>query len=105
METEVYLILIVSIVVALVALPMPFTRINKKFGVRTKWSMLNNKTWFYSNLLGAVFLVSSTLATIFAFYYYPSILKVVFISSICVAGVLSVLFSYLIYVLETDKRR
>ena len=105
MKAEVYLILIVSVVVALVALAMPFTHINKKFGVRTKWSMLNNKTWFYSNLLGAVFLVCATLATIFTFFYYPSILKAVFISSICIAGVLSVLFSYLIYVLETRKPR
>lgn len=103
MSTESNLILIVSAVIAIVALVMPFTHINKKFGVRTKWSMHNDKTWFYSNLLGAIFLLLSSAATVFSFYFYPDILKVVFISSICVAGALSVLFSYFIYNCEIKK--
>ena len=104
MKIEPYLILTVSVIIAILSLIMPFTKINKKFGVRTKWSMYNTKTWYYSNLLGAVFFLCSSGVTFLSFYCYPNILKVVFISSICVAGILSVLFSYFIYNYEIHKK-
>ena len=104
MGTEAYLILITSIVVGLVSAAMPFTRRNKKFGVRTKWSMFNDRTWYYSNLFGAVFLICASAITIFSFFYCPKMLKIAFIRSICVSGLLSVLSSYIVFLFETRKK-
>ena len=86
MGIESYLILSVSIIIAIISIIMPFTHINRKFGVRTKWSIYNNQTWYYSNIIGSI------------------ILKVAFISSIIAAGVLSVLFSYFVYIYVIHKK-
>lgn len=104
MENEGYLILISSVVIGLASIAMPFTRRNKRFGVRTKWSMFNDRTWFYSNLLGAILLVCSSVITTLAFFLCPKMLKVVFLTSACVAGLLSVLFSYLVFLCENRRK-
>ncbi len=104
MEIENRLILVVSIIIAIASIIMPFTHINKKFGVRTKWSMYNKNTWFYSNLIGSIFMLIASGITIFSFFFFPSVLKVIFISSIIIAAILSALFSYFAYMFEVHKK-
>ena len=104
MGIESYLILSVSSIIAIISIIMPFTHINRKFGVRTKWSIYNNQTWYYSNIIGSILMLISSGITIFSFCFYPSILKVAFISSIIAAGVLSVLLSYFVYIYVIHKK-
>lgn len=103
MKIEAYLIFLVSVIIAIASIIMPFTHINKKFGVRTKWSMHNKNTWYYSNLMGAIFMLTASGITIFSFFYFPNILKLIFIFSIVIAAILSVILSYCIYIYEIRK--
>ena len=104
MENERYLILITSVVIGLASIAMPFIRRNRRFGVRTKWSVFNDRTWFYSNLLGAILMICASTITTSSFFFYPKILKIAFLTSACVAGMLSVLFSYLVFLCEIRKK-
>lgn len=86
---------IVGIILIAFAIPMRKVKRNALFGIRTTWSMKNDRVWQKSNELGSIlFIIQGLLCIIFAFTIPPKFVGGTIIVSILMMGIIITYFSY-----------
>lgn len=104
MDVKFYLVTIISLFIAIYSWRMPSSEINNRFGIRCKWSMHNINTWKRSNIVAAILINFCTVFTIVSGVFIDKNLAFpVFITSLIVATVMSLLYSYIFYLSEINK--
>ncbi len=94
---------IIGIVLAVLGNIMPKAKRNAVFGLRTPWSMENDRTWSESNRFGGVMLfVSGILITAGAFLLKSEMILIFMMIILLAAVIASVIYSYFAYLKYKD---
>lgn len=66
-------------------------------GIRTPWTISNEVVWEKTHKLGGKLYIASGVLTMFAMLFLPEYALIVTVSSIISAGIISVVYSYIIF--------
>ncbi|MCQ2407192.1 MAG: SdpI family protein [Oscillospiraceae bacterium] len=77
---------------------MPKAKKNSLFGIKTPWSMANDKTWSMSNRFGGfALLISGVIMIVSALIFDGLVIMYIFVTTILIAAALSIAYSYSAY--------
>ena len=103
MMSEENAIIITALIVALVAMLMPFVKRNRYFGLRCSWTYYSEKTWRRANTASAFVLMSASAFTIAFSMAYPRWAVFALAGSLVVATAISLALAYAIYKYELRR--
>lgn len=87
-----------GIVIIIIGNIMPKVRMNSTFGLRTTWSMANDRCWSLSQRYGGYsFCISGFLICIATVFAPQEILLLIILAIVLIDGIFSLTLSYLIY--------
>jgi len=66
-------------------------------GIRTPWTLSNEEVWNKTNRLGGKMFIIMGLITIFGVFFPSEIFWIIFIISISLAGLVPIIYSYILY--------
>lgn len=97
-ESYSFITAIMGVAFILLGNMMPKAKKNSAFGIRTHWSMANDKTWSMSNRFGGfVLLISGVIMTVCALIFNGFVLAYIYLICLLASIVLSVAYSYSVY--------
>lgn len=97
-DTMMAINVIMGIFIMVLGMLLPKSKINSTFGVRTVWSTDSEEAWAMSNRAGAVIFIIAGLLTVIESVIFGKMLStVIMLAIIIVAGILSVVCSYIAY--------
>ncbi len=97
-ESYSFIAAIMGVTFILIGNMMPKAKKNSSFGIRTSWSMANDKTWSMSNRFGGyVLLISGVIMTVCALIFDGLVVMYIYGTVMLIAIVLSIAYSYSVY--------
>lgn len=97
-ESYSFITAIMGVAFILLGNMMPKAKKNSAFGIRTHWSMANDKTWSMSNRFGSlILLISGVIMTVCALIFNGFVLAYIYLICLLASIVLSVAYSYSVY--------
>lgn len=97
-ESYSFILAIIGVAFILLGNIMPKAKKNSSIGIRTPWSMANEKTWSMSNRFGGfVLLISGVIMTVCALIFDGLVIMYIYGAVILIAVILSLIYSYSVY--------
>jgi uncharacterized membrane protein len=82
---------------------LPRARPNWFFGIRTPWTLTNDRVWERTHRVGGYLMMAAGVATIAAAFVTASAMRLVLLLSVVISGVSSVIYSYFAWKQETSR--
>jgi uncharacterized membrane protein len=82
---------------------LPRARSNWVFGIRTPWTLSNDRVWERTHRLGGMTFVGAGLALIVSAFLRPTAMVAVLVVASVIAGVIPVVYSYFAWRQETSR--
>lgn len=98
-ESYSFILAIIGVAFILLGNIMPKAKKNSSIGIRTPWSMANEKTWSMTNRFGGfVLLISGVIMTVCALIFDGLVIMYIYGAVILIAVILSLIYSYSVYI-------
>lgn len=82
---------------------MPRARSNWLFGIRTPWTLSNERVWEKTHRLGGFLFVAAGIVMLLAAFLPPKIVMPIMIASVVTAAVVPLVYSYFVWKQETSR--